>query len=736
MYRSRTVLSAVVLTALVLAATAHHTQALHRNTPPLLQITDAASVDLGDPSFAGRSNVLMFHSDGDLLGNGNSTPQIFIFDLASRVKKAQLGLYQVTHGTVGSYAPSGAKRARVLAFHSEDDLLSNGSSGRQIFAATKAKWKKGVVPLLQVTRGAGESFGAVLSDRGKFLLFSSTDDLLAEGLSPGTRLYASDLRRLSKSSCPGYPCPADGNSGLQRITDAATEGVAINKTGTRIAFTSRGDAAGTGCGTGIAQLFVWDGKTETTTQVTCGTADSRGPRFTRNFRGVLFESDAGLLGAGHGYTQIYHLDVFVEPPVLSQLTFGLDGDSRLPAPNGTSRKTRFFFVSSADLTGSGSAGTEHLHTYDAFNGITRLTNGVTFLSRLAGQFLFAAFASADDLIGNGNDTRQMFIMNADIAPLLDPTVTPTPTVTATPTATTTPTPTPTVTPTPVLERIVLAPASTILQLGETTALTATGHFSGGGTQNLTQLVTYTSSDPAVVVAPNTPLDASRVEALATGVVSISAVHLPTGISTTTTGDDAVITVVGGVERIVVAPATETVSVGQTETFSATAHFFGGGTQNYTQLVTYSSSAPTVAAALNTPGNQSQVEGLSPGLATISATDPVSGVSSSDSGDDSVVTVIGPLESITLSPAAVSRNVGEFQTFTAIGHYGGGGTQNLTQQVVYTSSLPAVVSAPNTPGNRSRVAAVGVGMATISASHVATGISSTTSGGDATVTVNP
>jgi len=736
MPRPRSVLAAVVVTAIVLAATSHHTQALHRNTPPLLQITDAASAEFGDPMFAGRSNVLVFHSDGDLLGNGNSIPQIFVFDLASRVKKGQLGLFQVTDGAVGSYEPTGAKRARVLAFHSEDDLLSNGSSGRQVFAATKAKWKKGQVPLVQVTRGPGESFGAVLSDRGKFVLFSSTDDLLAEGLPPGTRLYQADLRRLSKSSCPGYPCPADGNPGLLRITDDAVEGVSINKTGSRIAFTSRADAAGTGCGTGVAQLFLWDGKTGTTAQMTCGTADSRGPVFTRNFRGVLFESDADLLGAGNGHTQIYHLDVFVEPPVLSQSTFGADGDSRMAAPNGTSRKTRFFFMSSADLTGSGTSGSEHLHSYDAFTGVQRLTNGVTILSRLAGQFLFAAFASADDLIGNGNDTPQMFIMNADVAPLLDPTVTPTPTATATPTATTTPTPTPTVTPTPVLERLVLAPVSTNLQIGETKAFAVIGHFTGGGTQNLTQLVTYTSSDPGVVVAPNTPADASRVEALATGVVSISAVHGPTGVSTTTTGDDAVVTVVGGVERIVIAPAIDSFSVGEIETFTATAHFFGGGTENYTQLVTYASSAPAIAAALNTPGNRSQIEALSPGVATISATDPVSGVSSSDSGDDSVVTIIGPLQSITLSPASTTRNVGESKAFTAIGHYGGGSTQNLTQLVVYASSNPSVASAPNTPGNRSRVDAVAVGIATISATHVATGVTSTASGGDATFIVNP
>jgi hypothetical protein len=55
-----------------------------------------------------------------------------------------------------------------------------------------------------------------------------------------------------------------------------------------------------------------------------------------------------------------------------------------------------------------------------------------------------------------------------------------------------------------------------------------------------------------------------------------------------------------------------------------------------------------------------------------------------------------------SPTSATRAVGEFQNFTATGHYEGGGTANLTQQVVYVSSDPNVVSAPNTSGNKSHV----------------------------------
>jgi hypothetical protein len=719
MLRSRTVLFAAAVVVLAVVVGAQRSQALHRNTPSVVQITDAPSVALGDPSFAGRSNVLLFHADGDLLGNGNTVPQIFVFDLAGRVKKGQHSLYQATTGALGSYAPSGAKRGRVLAFHSEADLLGNGSSGRQIFAAVKAKWKKGLVPLFQVTRGPGESFDAVVSDTGKYLLFSSTDDLLAEGLVAGTHLYRVDLRRLPKSDCPGYPCPVEGNPGLMRITSAVVEGVTVDKKGDRVAFVSRADAAGTGCGTGIAQLFLWDNAVGTIAQMTCGAADSGRPRFTRNFRGILFESAADLLGTAQGHTQIYQLDVQAVPPTLSQLTFGTDGDSRSPAPNGTTSRNRFFFTSTADLTGGGGAGVERLYEYD-IGAVERLSSGEPILSSLDGQFQFAAFASDADLAGTGNDLPQMFIVNAYAAPALDPT--PTPTATATPA------------PSPALERIVLAPSSKTLDVGAVQSFTATGHFSNGSTQNLTQALTYASSAPGVVAAPNTPGSVSQVQAVAPGMALISAVHGPSGVSTTSTGDDATITVLGALERIVVSPASNTIAVDEIDTYTALGHYVGGGTQNLTQTVTWASSDPGVAAALNTPGNKSQVQGVSPGAATIAATDPSSGISSTDSGDDGALTVIGPLERITLSPVTKTLAVGQFEFYTATGHFGGGSTQNLTQRVEYFSSNTAVAVAPNSPGVRSRVDAVGSGVATISAVDPVTGVGTTASGDDATLTV--
>lgn len=50
---------------------------------------------------------------------------------------------------------------------------------------------------------------------------------------------------------------------------------------------------------------------------------------------------------------------------------------------------------------------------------------------------------------------------------------------------------------------------------------------------------------------------------------------------------------------------------------------------------------SVAQTPNTPGNKSLVNAVGPGMATISATDPGTGISSTPSGGDATLTVVGP-----------------------------------------------------------------------------------------------
>ena len=188
------------------------------------------------------------------------------------------------------------------------------------------------------------------------------------------------------------------------------------------------------------------------------------------------------------------------------------------------------------------------------------------------------------------------------------------------------------------------------------------------------------------------------------------------------------------ERVTLAPHEARRPVGHGQHFTVTGHYAGGTTRNLTQRVEYASSDPTIARAANAQGDRSRIDALAAGTVTISATDRTTGVSSHASGDDATFTVLGTLEGIILAPAAITRWVGQSQRLTATGHYAGGVTRNLTQHVVYRSSDLEIVAVPNADGDKSRIDAVGVGTATISAVDPASGITSGTGGGATTVTV--
>jgi hypothetical protein len=181
---------------------------------------------------------------------------------------------------------------------------------------------------------------------------------------------------------------------------------------------------------------------------------------------------------------------------------------------------------------------------------------------------------------------------------------------------------------------------------------------------------------------------------------------------------------------------KTISVGEFANFTATGHYDNDVTKNLTQKVDYTSSDPTIAEAPNTDGNKGKVNGLKPGVVTIIATDPDTGISSNDSGGvNGMLTVQAALESIVLKPLDKNAAVGDIVTYTATGILADEShtTKNLTQKVVYASSDTSVAICPNAEGNKSQVQAVGVGVAIISATDPVTNIS-TDAAGSGTLTV--
>jgi hypothetical protein len=210
-------------------------------------------------------------------------------------------------------------------------------------------------------------------------------------------------------------------------------------------------------------------------------------------------------------------------------------------------------------------------------------------------------------------------------------------------------------------------------------------------------------------------------------------------------------------RVAVAPATAKRQVGQVQNFSVTGFFSDGTQKNFTQKVIYSSSNLNAVFPPNAVGNASLVEAVGVGTAVISVTEPTTGVNSNASNESATMEVVAALTtrtgatptktptpppiptatptllSLTLVPATAKLGIGQSQSFTVTGIYADGSQKNLTQLVTYGSSNSRVAATPNEAGNKSRVVAVGPGVATITATHPS-GVSSNASGGNAELAV--
>lgn len=243
---------------------------------------------------------------------------------------------------------------------------------------------------------------------------------------------------------------------------------------------------------------------------------------------------------------------------------------------------------------------------------------------------------------------------------------------------------------PALLSITVSPKQSSVPIGESARLTATGSFSDGSTQDLTQSATWSSS---VVSIANVNAQ-GVVVGMGAGVAQLSAVYQGvTGSASVTVGAPALLS-------IAVSPNQTSLPLGEFEQLAATGNYSDGSTQNLTQSATWNSSI-SATAKVNAPG---VVTGMSMGVAQISA-------SYQGATGNATVTVGAPaLVTISVSPNQSSLPVGETRQLTATGNFSDGSVQNLTQSATWTSSGLAIASV-NTQGV---VTAAGVGAAQVSA----------------------
>ena len=247
---------------------------------------------------------------------------------------------------------------------------------------------------------------------------------------------------------------------------------------------------------------------------------------------------------------------------------------------------------------------------------------------------------------------------------------------------------------PALLSMTVGPNQSSLPVGESEQLTATGNFSDGTVQNLTQSATWSSSAPSVA----TITAGGQATGVTAGTSSISATMSSITGSTTLTVAAPVLV------SIAVTPGNASIAAGNTQLLTATGIYSDGSTQNLTSTAAWSSSAPSVATI--TPGGLATA--VKTGQSSISAT------LGSITGSTTLTVTAAVLVSIAVTPANASIAVGSTQPFTATGTYSDGSTQNLTSTAAWSSSAPSVATISNASGSQGLATMARLGTTTMQA----------------------
>jgi len=265
----------------------------------------------------------------------------------------------------------------------------------------------------------------------------------------------------------------------------------------------------------------------------------------------------------------------------------------------------------------------------------------------------------------------------------------------------------------VLLAVTVAPTVASIPLGESEPFAATGHYSDGSTQNLTDSVTWSTSSSSVATVSNASGSEGSVTAAGTGLATIGA----TDPSTSIEGTAAVTVLPAALLLVTVSPLVANIPAGETEQFTATGHYSNGTTSNITDSVTWGTSSSAAATVSNVAGTQGEVTAVATGAATISATDHTTSIE----GTAAVTVLPAVLLVVTVSPLVANIPAGESEPFTATGHYSDGSTQNLTDSVTWASSDSGTATVSNASGAQGEVTAVADGATTITATDPTTSI---------------
>ena len=256
----------------------------------------------------------------------------------------------------------------------------------------------------------------------------------------------------------------------------------------------------------------------------------------------------------------------------------------------------------------------------------------------------------------------------------------------------------------VVQSIAVTPANPSILSISSTVFKATGTYSDGTIADISNSVTWSSSQPGFA----TIAAGGAATTLAQGATLIAAT-LDGAIGATN------LKVTGGnLTGIAIAPADIRLVTGTSVRMTATGTFSNGSTRDITGAVVWSVADSSIANVLPAGGNLAWLNALAvtPLLnpTTVSATYKTLVTTTR-------LTVDAPtLQSITISPARLDLTAGTSSRFTVTGNFSGGTSQDVTYNTTWTSDSSGIAAVGTTGTNKGRVNGVSSGTTSINAAY--------------------
>lgn len=239
----------------------------------------------------------------------------------------------------------------------------------------------------------------------------------------------------------------------------------------------------------------------------------------------------------------------------------------------------------------------------------------------------------------------------------------------------------------VLDSIAIAPTNPSVPKGRTQQFAAVGTYSDNTTQDLTGVVTWSSSSPTTASISNDAGSNGLATALATGQATITA----TDPTTSKTGSTLLSVTPAALVSIAVTPPQPAVAKGRTQQFTATGTFTDSSTKDVTQDVTWSSSNTASVTISNAAGTKGLASGVAVGQANIVATDSATQIT----GSATLTVTPAVLVSLSVTPPSPLVPLGVQQQMTATGTFSDNTTQDLTNSVTWSSLDQSIATVSST-----------------------------------------